>query len=399
MCIETIYYYYGSLWSTMAVCVWTTPFLFDPATTHGQAVFERIPVELNATVGIFRGSQWAVSDDTFTHVSMKMIIMMMLPKKKTLLSSSPQVDNRLAFFVSMILLFGSSLATVTSFVISPSQPAFCGSTRHSPSSRSSSSGDRSDLSTTSQSSVPISIALTREEGKNDKLRAALEASSALLQSIHPIQIYELPCIAHADGSDYDQLASTLQSTPWNYVAVTSPEAARVLISAWTEAIRAAPPPVCAVGKATMEVLEQHDIPVAFCPSKATATTLVTELPGQAGDTVLYPASQRAKQTLEEGLRQRGFHVTRLNTYDTVTAEWQEMDTARAAQCQIACFASPSAIKGWLQNTNNDEKNQPRTIKAACIGETSAQACRELGWSEENIFYPDQPGIEGWVDAN
>jgi len=330
---------------------------------------------------------------------MIMIMKMMPQTKKTLVLSSPHVAYRLVSVMMMILLFGSSLTTVTSFAIFTSG---C-STRHSSStlvSSSSSSGENSDKeSASSQSSAPISIALTREEGKNDKLRAALEASSKLLDSTHNIQIYELPCIAHADGSDYDQLASTLHSTPWTYVAVTSPEAARVLISAWTDAVRDAPPPVCAVGKATVEVLEQHDIPVVFCPSKATATTLVAELPGQAGDTVLYPASQRAKQTLEEGLRQRGFHVTRLNTYDTVTANWQEIDTSRAAQCQIACFASPSAIKGWLHNTKDEtNKNQPRMVKAACIGETSAQACRELGWSEENIFYPDQPGIEGWVEA-
>jgi uroporphyrinogen-III synthase len=214
---------------------------------------------------------------------------------------------------------------------------------------------------------------------------------------------ELPCIAHADGDDYPRLKEALLSRAWDYVTVTSPEGAKVLASVLgdpsdkKQTIQV--PPIAAVGKATEEVLNEYGLAVSFCPSKATAKTLVAELPGgaepgsQQEQYVLYPASQRAQLTLENGLRERGFQVTRLNTYDTVTAEWCDEDRERARQCRVACFASPSSVKGWLHNSA-----QKSSVLAACIGETSAQACRERGWPEDRIFFPDKPGIEGWVEA-
>jgi uroporphyrinogen-III synthase len=233
--------------------------------------------------------------------------------------------------------------------------------------------------------TPISVALTREEGKNDKLRTELEARSTCMQ------LNELPCIAHADGEDIGKLANTLRQ-PWDYVAITSPEAAKVLSTAWLGGEGA--PEVAAVGKATQEALEELGIPVAFCPSKATASTLVTELPSKgAVTTVLYPASAKAATTLQEGLSARGFAVTRLDTYDTVTATWSEEEQAMASTTQIACFGSPSAVEAWLQNTNNN-----KNILAACIGETSAEACRKFEFSEEQIFYPEKPGVPGWASA-
>lgn len=234
------------------------------------------------------------------------------------------------------------------------------------------------------------IAVTREDGKNDKLIKQIAEDVELRGKV---ETYELPCIEHASGPDYDSLAETLQSSKWDYVAVTSPEAAKVVASAW-DAVRENPIPVVAVGKATEKTLESYGIPVSFVPSKATAKTLAAELELKGdGTTLLYPASARAKDTLENGLKERGFTVRRLNTYDTVTANWDDEQKSKSSQVQIACFASPSSIKGWLKNTDEN-----KNIVAACIGETSATACREHGWNESRIFYPDSPGIEGWVEA-
>ena len=36
-----------------------------------------------------------------------------------------------------------------------------------------------------------------------------------------IEVIELPCIEHADGPDYDQLTTTIQSYPWDYIIITS----------------------------------------------------------------------------------------------------------------------------------------------------------------------------------
>eukprot|EP00531_Pseudo-nitzschia_arenysensis_P002435 CAMPEP_0116129370 /NCGR_PEP_ID=MMETSP0329-20121206/7889_1 /TAXON_ID=697910 /ORGANISM="Pseudo-nitzschia arenysensis, Strain B593" /LENGTH=305 /DNA_ID=CAMNT_0003623635 /DNA_START=91 /DNA_END=1008 /DNA_ORIENTATION=- len=238
----------------------------------------------------------------------------------------------------------------------------------------------------------IVVTLTREDGKNDKLRKKIKDDDLLENKI---DLLELPCIEHAVGPDYDCLSSTLLSRQWEYVAITSPEAANVLASAW-DAVKENPPKVVAVGKATEQKLKDSGISVAFVPSKATAATLAKELElteGGKPTSVLYPASAKAKKTLQNDLAARGFDVTRIDTYDTVTATWAEEQKESSEKVKVACFASPSAVKGWLKNTEQNTE-----VYAACIGITSASACKELGWKDDQIFFPEAPGLEGWVDA-
>jgi uroporphyrinogen-III synthase len=270
-----------------------------------------------------------------------------------------------------------------------------------------------DLDMTEGGSVVSSqviIALTRERGKNEKLRKALLSNERIArisqESGLTIQIYELPCIEHADGPDIDKLAPLLASSlnTFDYVAITSPEAASVFANAWIKAERPRLGTVAAVGKATQEALVEFDIEVGFVPSKATASTLVDELPlsneanneGRA-TTVLYPASTKAQDTLQSGLEERGFSVLRLNTYDTITASWtpDQISIAQSTNNLVVCFASPSAVKSWLINTASFDNPRPM---ASCIGETSATACRNNEWEENNIFFPDKPGIDGWATA-
>ena len=238
------------------------------------------------------------------------------------------------------------------------------------------------------SQKPSVVALTREVGKNEKLKKEL-----LGRLDGMVQLEELPCIAHADGPDFDRLGDVLGDGNFDYVAVTSPEAARVLAKAWNND-DGDMPGVTAVGKATEAALTKFGIQVEFCPSKATAKTLVAELPAKGETTtLLYPASAKAATTLQDGLSERGFQVTRLNTYDTVTADWTRDEQDTSSRVEIVCFGSPSAVKGWLKNTGNN-----KNVIAACIGETSATECRKQEFPESRIHYPEKPGIPGWAEA-
>eukprot|EP00980_Cylindrotheca_fusiformis_P025350 scaffold13478_cov132-Cylindrotheca_fusiformis.AAC.43 len=236
----------------------------------------------------------------------------------------------------------------------------------------------------------IVVAVTREDGKNEKLLEKVESEAEVKDLI---ELLELPCIEHASGPDRDRLEPTLASKKWDYVIVTSPEAANVLASAW-DVVRDDPVPVVAVGVATEKVLRGHSIDVCFTPSKANAVTLSSELEMKGpGTSILYPASARARETLQKGLEERGFEVTRLNTYDTVTAAWSDDQKEAAKQVKVACFASPSSVKGWLYNTNDN-----KDVIAACIGETSANACRGHDWDESKVFFPEKPGLDEWVQT-
>lgn len=284
----------------------------------------------------------------------------------------------MSFLISVLFFVGSSfLVEVDAFVPNNSYSSWKQAT--------------TAIASTAES-LPVIVTLTREDGKNGKLRKKIQETKGVADCI---EILEMPCIEHAVGPDYEQLSSTLLSGEWDYVAITSPEAANVLASAW-DVVRDNPIPVVAVGKATEKSLRDADIPVSFVPSKATAATLAKELEPVhqiQRTSVLYPASAKAKRVLEDGLASRGFAVSRMNTYDTVTATWSDEQRKSSENVEVACFASPSAVRGWLKNTNENTR-----VLAACIGETSASACRELGWNENQIFFPENPGLEGWVEA-
>ncbi|CAN0195766.1 unnamed protein product [Ectocarpus sp. 12 AP-2014] len=283
------------------------------------------------------------------------------------------------------------------------------------------------------------VALTREAGKNGKLAKLL--TDAGISSV------EVPCIAHQDGPDLPLLPAALADPGLAYVVVTSPEAARVFLAGWAKAgVPGVPVPVACVGKATGDALRAGGVSPVFTPSKATGETLAAEIPlppstpaddtvapaaapseaeeatGAGGEgrssspgggpRVLYPASVKAQNTLESGLRTRGFEVRRLNTYDTVPATWDESAEAAAAGASVAAFGSPSAVKTWAARMgvvaagergagaegSGGGKSSGGGALAACIGETSARACREAGWAESAIFYPEKPGMEGWAKA-
>ena len=81
----------------------------------------------------------------------------------------------------------------------------------------------------------ITVALTREVGKNGKLETTLTAHPGLKMMGLNLNVIELPCIEHADGDDLAKLVDILSNTnsegsisDYDYVVITSPEAARVL---------------------------------------------------------------------------------------------------------------------------------------------------------------------------
>lgn len=267
---------------------------------------------------------------------------------------------------------------------------------------------------------PPRIALTREVGKNEALREALEDMYSF------IEVMELPCVRTVLLPGAMDLPHRLRnySRPGageriDWVVITSPEAATVFINAWREAGCPRLPRLAAVGRATGDFLRAVGLDVAFAPSKAIGKMLVKEFPdprtatsctpdgvenddNDDSDTnavssaaqrsvVLYPASANASGDVEAGLANRGYIVERLNTYSTEIEHFQESFLELAEGVHIVTFASPSAVKGWVQNVGVSPD-----ITVACIGETSARASKEAGFTQ--VHYPDAPGLDGWITA-
>ncbi|XP_010916652.1 uroporphyrinogen-III synthase, chloroplastic isoform X1 [Elaeis guineensis] len=260
----------------------------------------------------------------------------------------------------------------------------------------SSLGLRASSSSPSSSPTPKpkpKVVVTRERGKNAKLVGALAK--------HNIHCVEFPLIKHTKGPDADRLTTLLHDTPFDWIVITSPEAGSVFLDAW----KAAGKPkvrIGVVGSGTASIfhdilqLPDQSLEIAFSPSKATGKILALELPkyGHKNFTVLYPASVKAGNEIEEGLSGRGFEVMRLNTYNTVPIQdVDQMVLKQALSAPVVAVASPSAVRAWIYLISKLE-NWDHSV--ACIGETTALVAKRLGL--KNVYYPTNPGFEGWVDS-
>ncbi|KAL9143733.1 hypothetical protein ABFS82_14G253500 [Erythranthe guttata] len=237
------------------------------------------------------------------------------------------------------------------------------------------------------------VVVTRERGKNGTLINALETRG--------IDCLELPLIEHNQLPDFHKLSSILSSTSFDWIIITSPEAGVTFLDAWNAAgtpkVR-----VGVVGAGTASIFEKivpsskQSLNVAFVPSKATGTVLAAELPNycNARSSVLYPASAKASNEIDEGLAKRGFEVTRLNTYTTEPiSHVDQMVLEEALTAPVIAVASPSAVRAWVSLLPESQKWDNA---AACIGETTALAARKLGL--RNVYFPSNPGLEGWVTS-
>lgn len=252
----------------------------------------------------------------------------------------------------------------------------------------------------SSSYADKTVVVTRESGKNGALMNLLKAKG--------VTCVELPLVEAVEGEDVGSLPSVLTREKWDWVCVTSPEAAKVFLEGYEKAGKPKGLKLAVVGAATGRVLAKAE-PVEFAlenqfiPSKATAAVLVQELPCDQGSLVLYPASKKAATTLQDGLEERGATVVRLNTYSTeAVTELNASDVQRAVSADVVTFGSPSAVRAWVdlcgdalyeRISSSDDALQPAYV---CIGETSAEACANCELPD--VFYPENPGMEGWAET-
>ncbi|XP_010488809.1 PREDICTED: uroporphyrinogen-III synthase, chloroplastic-like isoform X2 [Camelina sativa] len=246
------------------------------------------------------------------------------------------------------------------------------------------------LSTSSvgkSNSIP-QVVVTRERGKNNQIIKALEK--------HGISSLELPLIQHAPGPDFHRLASIRALTG------SSLHLQKQVLFFSRRGTSSPKVQIGVVGAGTARVFEEAMqsaeglLHVAFTPSIATGKVLASELPEKVGkrSSVLYPASLKAGTDIENGLSKRGFEVARLNTYTTVPV--QSVDTVllqQALSAPVLSVASPSAVGAWLNLIQNEEQ---WSNCVACIGETTASTARRRGL--KNVYYPEKPGLEGWVES-
>lgn len=190
-----------------------------------------------------------------------------------------------------------------------------------------------------------------------------------------VTVVDAPTIA-IEGDVIDDI----DITAYDWVAYTSANAVERVSP--TGARR-----VAVVGPATADAVRARDGRVDLVPERAVAEALVEAFPAGTGR-VLVPQAERARPTLVDGLRAKGWTVDVVGAYTTrtVAPTPAQLDDGRGADA--ITFLSASATESWPVD------DLPSTV--VCIGPVTADAARERGITVTAIADPHT--IDGVIDA-
>ena len=165
----------------------------------------------------------------------------------------------------------------------------------------------------------------------------------------------------------------------------------VLGTCLSPAVRAA-----AIGPATAQALEKRGVHAEFIPDEYVAEALAAGIGDVAGQQILLPRADIARETLAVELTRRGAIVREVTAYRTLptTPDRQGLTEMRSGVDAVT-FTSSSAVRNFVRLVSGsdwyiDAANQRRMGRdgvpmpslgraaIACIGPITAQTAREVG---------------------
>jgi uroporphyrinogen III methyltransferase/synthase len=156
----------------------------------------------------------------------------------------------------------------------------------------------------------------------------------------------------------------------------------------------------AIGPATAEELSHHGLRADFVPREYVVEALVAQIGAVAGQRILLPHADIARETLAHGLRERGAIVDEVTAYRTVTTDsshplaQQIRALIERDEIDAITFTSSSTVRGFV---NAISLQFPiSNLKIACIGPVTAQTAQELGLQVDVIA--EEYTIQGLVNA-
>jgi len=151
--------------------------------------------------------------------------------------------------------------------------------------------------------------------------------------------------------------------------------------------------IAAVGPATAaKVVSEMGREPDLVPASHDGVSLANAFPlPKPGDRVLVPIASDGRTDLVDGLRAKGWQVDGVAAYRTVFPSLNHDLVSAVIDADVVTFASPSAVKGHLEQTGGKS-----AAKVVVIGKTTAQQCELLGI--EVAFVAEEPSAEGLVQA-
>ncbi|GIP39179.1 hypothetical protein J31TS4_24590 [Paenibacillus sp. J31TS4] len=145
--------------------------------------------------------------------------------------------------------------------------------------------------------------------------------------------------------------------------------------------------LAAVGPKTAEALAARGLYADALPASFQQEGLADALLGRmaAGQRVLFPRANLARDVLTAELRARGIEVTEVDAYENVLEDShgsELLDRLRSGEVHMVTFASSSTVRNLLQLLRQAGSADPAAELAGteivCIGPVTAQTAREAG---------------------
>lgn len=162
--------------------------------------------------------------------------------------------------------------------------------------------------------------------------------------------------------------------------------------------------IAAVGQTTAERIRSYGLLVDLCPCQHTAADLAEQFAGirVSGQRVLIPRGNIGRKTVPDALRAQGARVREIVVYRTVMPSYISSETVarlNRREVDLVVFSSPSAAKNCVELLKQFGMPElPRTLRAACIGPTTAEMACNLGFPVVAQAAGREIGISGLVDA-
>jgi uroporphyrinogen-III synthase len=230
-------------------------------------------------------------------------------------------------------------------------------------------------------------------GKRIVLTRPAGQSRALIDQLRALGAEEIVCpaIAIAPLADYTALDAAIRHLDsYNWAIVTSANGVHALVERM-RALGADPAQLGrlrlgAIGPATAQALAKHGLRAEFMPSAYVAESILDEIGDVAGQRILLPRADIARELLAIGLRERGAQVDEIATYRTVPGDGAATlaEQLRAVAVDAITFTSSSTVRytldGLQQLGMTPEEAVMLVHQAAivCIGPITAETARAAG---------------------
>jgi uroporphyrinogen III methyltransferase/synthase len=228
------------------------------------------------------------------------------------------------------------------------------------------------------------ILITRAAEQAAGLSALLEAEGAEVLTLSAISIEPA-----TDAAALDEAVQQLERYHW--VIFTSVNGVRAFLARLQQAnfdwralkgVR-----LGAIGPATAEALRASGVRPDFMPDAYVAEAIIAGIGEVAGQRILLPRADIAREALAIELRHLGAEVDEIAAYRTVTRplDAQTVAAALAQHPDAITFTSSSTVRGLLAALPGQHPAELlRGIAVACIGPITAQTAREAGLTPQIV---------------